>query len=262
MLRAGDKRFALLLHHVVFFLRHGAAYQIGASIRIAAERPADLHDLFLIDDTTVCDIQDRLEQRVLIGDKFRVVAVSDVGRNRFHWTGPVKRNDGDQIFDGGGAKLCDDGAHSRRFELEHPNALSLCQHGEGFRIVERHRVRRESGMCFGRLFFGVADDRQRAQAEKIHFEQSKLLKRRHCKLCDRHRFLRLIKRHVAVHRIAGDYDAGRVCRRVARHPLDLARHIKQFRNPLVLSAHRLEIGGNSERLIQRHLQFIRHKLCN
>ena len=52
-----DKVFALLLHDLVLLFGHGAAHQVRPSVGIASQLAADLHDLLLIDDTSVGDIQ-------------------------------------------------------------------------------------------------------------------------------------------------------------------------------------------------------------
>ena len=58
LLCAPDKVLALLLHDIVLFLGHGAAHQIRPAIGVARQLAADLHDLLLIDDAAVGDVED------------------------------------------------------------------------------------------------------------------------------------------------------------------------------------------------------------
>ena len=197
---------------------------------------------------------------MLVGDEPGVVAVADVGGDRLHRPGAVEGDDRDQILDRLGAELGDHVAHARGLELEDADALPLGEHREGVGIVERDAVRAKAGTAFGGLLLGIADDRQRAQAEEVHLEQPELLKRRHRELGDRHRLLRLVERHVAVHRVAGDDDARRVGRGVAGHPLDLARHVEQLCDLGVALAHLLEVRRDRKRPVERHLQLVRHEL--
>ena len=78
--RAGDiplrvavhERGALSRDDGLFFLRHGAADHVRLPEREPGQLPEDLDDLLLIDDTAVGHGEDRLEQRVLVGDALRV----------------------------------------------------------------------------------------------------------------------------------------------------------------------------------------------
>lgn len=155
----------------MLLLGHRAAHEVGAPVGVAAERAADLHDLLLVDDAPVSHVENRLEERVLVGDEPGVVAVADVGGDRLHRPGAVEGDDRDQILDRLGAELGDHVAHARGLELEDADALPLGEHREGVWIVERDAVRAKAGTAFGGLLLGVADDRQRAKAEEVHLEQ-------------------------------------------------------------------------------------------
>ena len=82
----------------MLFLAHRAPHDIRASQRIAGKLAEDLHDLLLIDDTAVGDVEDGLKQRMLVGDGGRVMAVADIGRNRVHRPGTIQRDNRDQIL--------------------------------------------------------------------------------------------------------------------------------------------------------------------
>ena len=51
---------SLRLHDLLFLFGHGTADQVAAAEREPAKIPDDLHNLFLIDDTAVRRLQDRL----------------------------------------------------------------------------------------------------------------------------------------------------------------------------------------------------------
>ena len=51
---------ALFLHHVALFLGHGTAQKVASSQCVSGQVTHDLHDLLLIDDTSVCRLQYRL----------------------------------------------------------------------------------------------------------------------------------------------------------------------------------------------------------
>ena len=62
-----------------FLLAHGAAQQISLAQGKAPHDRGDLHDLFLIEDDTIRIFQDRLQQRVQVGDfLFAVTAFNEV----------------------------------------------------------------------------------------------------------------------------------------------------------------------------------------
>ena len=58
---AGDEDLALLGHLGGIFLTHGAAQQVRAAERVAADDVGDLHDLLLVDHDAERLFQDRLE---------------------------------------------------------------------------------------------------------------------------------------------------------------------------------------------------------
>ena len=77
----------------------GAAHQIGSPVRVSRQRPADLHDLLLIDNAAVGFFQNRLQQRVIVMHLFRIGTRSQILRNRLHRPGAVKRNHRNQVGD-------------------------------------------------------------------------------------------------------------------------------------------------------------------
>ena len=88
--------FALLLHDLMLLFGHGAAHNIRAAIGVARQLAEDLHHLLLIDHTAVGDIQNILQQRRFIAHPIRVMAIFNIGWDRFHRPGPIEGNYGDQ----------------------------------------------------------------------------------------------------------------------------------------------------------------------
>ena len=94
-----DEIAALLLHHRSLLLRHGAAHQITPAKRITAELAYDLHNLLLIDNTSVGRLQDRLQLRAVVHHFLRMILTLDILRNKVHRSRPVQGNSGNDILE-------------------------------------------------------------------------------------------------------------------------------------------------------------------
>ena len=123
--RTVNEVIALFFHDIVFFLGHGTAHQVRTTVGIARQLAANLHNLLLIDDTAVSNIQNILQQRCFIGNLFWIVTVADITRNGIHWTWAVQRNDRDQILHRFRLQLNQHLPHSRRLELEYTLRLTF-----------------------------------------------------------------------------------------------------------------------------------------
>ena len=172
---AVHKMFPLGFHDGVLLFAHGAADVICLSEGEARQLPEDLHDLLLIDDNAVRDIDDVRHLRRLIGHMGRVIAVAQVGRDGVHRAGAVKTDKSDDIFKVLRLQTHENLFHTRGFELEHALRFTLTQH-----LISRCIVIIQLSDGEGRVFFldgrlRVPDDRQGTQAEEVHFQQAQLL---------------------------------------------------------------------------------------
>ena len=121
---AGNEMPALLFHDISFFLAHGAAHQIRLTVAVARQLTTDLHDLLLIDDTTIGNAEDRLQQRGFVPHLTGILLVAAVLRNGVHRPRTVQRNGSGEILDGLGAQLSQHLAHAARFQLEHAGGIA------------------------------------------------------------------------------------------------------------------------------------------
>ena len=95
---AVDEVLTLLLHHLGFLLAHGAADEVGAAERIAAEVTHDAHDLLLVDDAAVGRFENRAELLCLIRHGIRIFLAGDVFRDKFHRARTVEGDAGDDVL--------------------------------------------------------------------------------------------------------------------------------------------------------------------
>ena len=117
--RTVGKYLAMLRHLFGLFLAHGAAQQIGATQRIAAQNLGRLHDLLLVDHDAVGFAQHRLDQWVGIGHLFAPMLARHKTGDQVHGAGPVQSVQGDQVFQPGGACVAQHALHAPAFKLEH-----------------------------------------------------------------------------------------------------------------------------------------------
>ena len=106
----------------------------------------------------------------------------------------------------------------------------------------------------------IVDDRQGTQPQKVHFQQTELLDRRHCKLRRDDSVGTSRQRHIFLHRQPADHDTCRMYRRMAGQPLKPARHVDEPVHCLVVLIGRAQLGIYQQRLIDRDAQLHRNAL--
>ena len=178
---AVDKRLPLGDDDLFLLFGNGAAHIICLPEAVAAELAENLDDLLLIDDAAVGHGEDRLELRAEIGDALRMKLVFDETRDGVHGARAVEGDDGCEVLDGlrlhVDTHACDPGG----FQLENARRLAITQHGERCGVAVRQTLEIKVRLAAADGAGGVVEDRQIAQAEKVHFEQAKLLDGRHGK---------------------------------------------------------------------------------
>ena len=116
--RTGQKDSALLLHLCRVFLSHGAAQQIGAAQRVAADDIRDLHDLLLVDH----DAERLLEQRLELGQRVLDLAASPLALDEVvdhaHGARAIERVERGEMLDGVRLVAPQNVAHAAGFKLE------------------------------------------------------------------------------------------------------------------------------------------------
>ena len=254
-----NENLPLLLHDAVLFLRHCTAHQIGTAVGIARKRTADLHNLLLIDDAAEGFFEDRLQQRMIVAHLFRVGTRREILRDRLHRPRPVKRDQGGEIGNAGRLHLHKHPPQPVRFHLKHADAVALCEHPEHGGVIlrnVRHAERRLSALD---LALCLPDDRQVAQAEKIHFQQAELLQNAHCILRD-NGIIALLQRHLLHDRHRRDHNARCMDAGMTRKPLQLRCKLQQLFDLRVFAAHRLQLRRGGGRLFQRDIEILRDRL--
>ena len=87
------------INDILLFLTHGTADIICLSHRIAGKFLHDLHNLLLIDDTSVGRFKDRLQLRCHIGNRILIILSLDIVWDKIHRTRPVQRNSGYNVLE-------------------------------------------------------------------------------------------------------------------------------------------------------------------
>ncbi len=172
--RAFGEDAAVLRHLLGLFLAHGAAQQVGAAERVAADDLRHLHHLLLIDHDAVGFLQHRGHARVGIDHVFLARFARAVGGNEVHRAGAVQRHQGDDVFEAVGLGVAQHALHAARFELEHGDGVALGHEFVALGVVQRNVFEFEVGAVGV-----VATDELRAQfqdgqcgqAEKVELHQ-------------------------------------------------------------------------------------------
>ena len=96
-----DKVFPLLCHHIRFFLGHGTAHQIASSQVITSQLHNNLHDLFLVNNTTIGRRQNFFQLRTIIDDGCLILFSFNIFGNKIHRARTIKGNSRDNILQTG-----------------------------------------------------------------------------------------------------------------------------------------------------------------
>ena len=255
---AVDKILAFTAQDLGFLFADGAAHDIGAAHRIAAELPEDHHDLFLIQRTAVGDVQDLLERRMLVDHAFGVLFALDKTRDRFHRARTVQRDHRADLFDRLRAHPDRHRRHTCRFQLEHTAGLALGEHLEGRGVVVGDIIHRKRRIAVADHRFGVGNDRQVSEAEEVHLHQADLADRGHRELRDDDVFVDR-QRHVRTRFLRRQHDPGGMRRGILGHTLHPHRRIDQLFDQRIIFVDRFQVVGFLQRFFDRDMQLVGHE---
>ena len=170
--RAGHKSGALLHHFFHFFLAHGAAQQIRAAQRVAADHLRRLHHLLLIHHNAVSGREHVAQKRVQVFKARAVHAVDKIGY-QIHRPRTVERHKGDNLFKLRGLGLLQHFFHAGGFKLKHGGGVGGGKNFVGGRIIKRNlaHVHFFAG-GLGDKVLRHFDNGEVAQAQKVEFHQA------------------------------------------------------------------------------------------
>ena len=172
ILRTVQENLALADHLLMLLFRHVPAHNIRTPVAVARQLPADLHDLLLIDDTAVGFAEDALKHGVQVGDFRPAVAVLDIRPDAVHRSRTVQGKRRDDVLHVLRSERRQEVPHTVAFELEHAGGIAGGDQPVDCRVIQRNPVHAEIGVVLFDGVFRLADDRQVAQSQEIHFQQS------------------------------------------------------------------------------------------
>ena len=205
-----DEIFFLLQHDRLLLLRHGPPNQIGPAVAVARQIPDDLHHLFLINQASVCYIQNVSQFRRDILNLFRIFLVFNITGDRIHRTRTVQGNACHNVLEASGPECLHEGGHSTAFQLEHTVCLPVRDHPVHLRIIVGE-FRQIDGfpVILPDQLQRIPDHRQVPEAQEVHLQQTQLLDGGHVKLCG-NTLVRGVQRDVFHHRFPGDHHPRRM----------------------------------------------------
>ena len=159
-----QENLLLPLHYIVLLFAHRPPHNVGPPQGIARQAAENLHDLLLINNTAVSNIQNVLQQRVLILNPLRMMAALDIARDRIHGTGAVERDHRDQVFQPFRTQLHNYAAHTGRFKLKNPLHISRREHLINLRVVKVNFLQGKTRRFPADHFLRIVHDREVSQA--------------------------------------------------------------------------------------------------
>ena len=166
-----DEALALGVHFRLHLLAHGPAQQVGIAQRIARQHLRRLHHLFLIDENAVGFGKNAFQLRVRIFDRFGAVLAAPEQRYIVHWTGPIKRNQRDDIAEIGGLHRRQRAPHPFGFQLEHAHRVAALKQAIDLIIIPWQQVEIDRDPALFQQFDRLAQHRKRLQPEEVEFDE-------------------------------------------------------------------------------------------
>ena len=105
MLQAGE--------NVLLLLPYGVAKGVRFRPREAAERGGGGHDVLLVDEDPVGSLQERLKERMQVGDRLLAVLAANVGGDVRHRARSIEGDHRRKVIDAGWPQLLDVPPHAR-----------------------------------------------------------------------------------------------------------------------------------------------------
>ena len=188
-----------------------------------------------------------------------MVAALDVTRNGLHRAGAVERHDCGDVLDGLRPQTGDNVSNARAFQLKYAHGRAFSEHFIGRRVVHVHLFDGEIRRVTADHLLRVRNDREVAQTEKVHFEQTQLLDGHHREL--RYHLVAVAReRHIGIDRVLRDNDTGGVGRSVSRHAFELSRGVDELAHLRRAVVHLFQLRVDRKRLFDRHVKLVRHLL--
>ena len=175
-----------------------------------------------------------------------------IKRYVLHWTGTIKRDQRDHVFQRIGSHLAQRVAHALTFELEHAQGRAGAHQRKSFCVILRYLVDVEAGLTAANEVDGFLDDRERLQTEEVELHESGRFDPTHIELRRRHVGAWVaIERHQFLQWTVADDDARGVGRGVAVQAFQPYRRVKQRFDVRVffggLLESRLDLNGFGDR---------------
>ncbi len=249
-----DEPAALLGHDFGLLLPHRAAQQVCPAQRVAGEHLRDLHHLLLVDDDPVGVLENRLQERMRVGDPLAAVLAvdEDVHHPAVERPGAVEGAGGDDVLEDVGLELPHHLGEAARLHLEHARRVAARDDLVGLLVVERQERDVELAVV-GQppvdQLDRVVDDGERGEAEEVELDQPRLLHLVLGELGDQLAVLAAAERHVLPERLLADDHAGGVHAGAARQPFQRPGELDDLLEDRLLLLDLGELGLVLQRLL-------------
>ena len=164
-----DKDLALFLHHIALFLGHGTAKKIASSQCVSGKVTHDLHNLLLIDNTSVSRRQNRLQLRTVIGDRSCIIFSPDILWDKVHRTRTVQGNPGNDIFQAVWLQFFHEALHPSALQLEDSIGLPGSDIRKNLFVVIVDLIHIKFRIFAFCKLHRILDHSQRPKSQEVHF---------------------------------------------------------------------------------------------
>ena len=251
-----DEAFALLLHLLGVLFSHRAAEQVGLAERVACEHAGSHLDLFLIDNDTVRFRADFFEKWMQVFDLFDPLFALDVVVDELHRAWTIKRTDGDDVLDTADIESLAAIRNATAFHLENAKRFASVVNIKGGFVVAGYEVDVEIWHLRVDESHRLLHDRERAQAEEVHFEHAEVGERAHGILGDDFVFLAPAERDEFIERTVAYDDTRRMDARVAAQAFEHGGVVPKLANGGLVLDGALQLGVLFAGLLEVDIQLV------
>ena len=256
-----NKALALRINHILFFLTHGTADVIGLSHGIPGKLLHDLHNLLLVNNTSVSRFQNGFQLRCHVHDFVWIVLTLDIIRDKIHRSRTIQGNTGHNVLEILRLQLLHKVLHSRRLQLEHALGLTGSDEIQHGLIVEINvvNIHIDTGGCLN-ILYGILQHGKCPKSQKIHLQKSQFLQLHHVILRCRTSVTGSSQRHIITcHSRINDHPR-RMNRSMVWQPLQALCHIDQIMHPRIPFIEASEFRIHLQCTINGNVEFHGHHL--
>ena len=246
-----NENLTILFDDILLFLTHCTTNFISATKRISSKLLNYLHNLLLVNDTSVGWSKNRLKLRTVVGNLLTRVLTLNVIWNEIHRAWTVKGNTGDNILDRMRLKLFHEVLHAGRFQLKNALAFTCRNHIHNSLVIVINLIHvKLLAVVFLHKLNSIIYNSKSSKAKKVHLQKAKLFDCSHDKLGNNGTITTARKWNILIHWLAGNNNTGSMHTSISRQTLKCSGNIDEISHLIISLVESLQLRIHGKSLVQ------------